>query len=28
LSAPMIEPAQGMLEIGYRLYEGPNGDCR
>jgi hypothetical protein len=28
LSAPMLAPAQGTLQLGYRLYDDPNGDCR
>ncbi len=28
VSAPMIKPANGSLELGYRLYDGPVGNCR
>ncbi|MGH6923855.1 MAG: ArnT family glycosyltransferase [Propylenella sp.] len=28
VSAPMLYPAAGEFRLGYRLYEGPNGDCR
>jgi 4-amino-4-deoxy-L-arabinose transferase-like glycosyltransferase len=28
LSAQMLEPAEGVLRLGYRLYDEPNGDCR
>jgi hypothetical protein len=27
-SAPMLFPAEGEFSLGYRLYDGPNGDCR
>jgi hypothetical protein len=26
--APMLSPAKGELRLAYRLYDGPNGDCR
>jgi hypothetical protein len=28
VSAPMLYPAEGTFSLGYRLYDGPNGDCR
>ena len=28
VSAPMLAPAEGILRLGYRLYDAPNGDCR
>jgi 4-amino-4-deoxy-L-arabinose transferase-like glycosyltransferase len=28
VSAPMLPPAKGSLGLAYRLYEGPDGDCR
>lgn len=28
ISAPMHPPAQGEVNLRYRLYAGPNGDCR
>jgi hypothetical protein len=28
LSAPMLAPADGTWQLGYRLYDTPNGDCR
>jgi hypothetical protein len=28
VTAPMLAPLEGEFSIGYRLYTGPNGDCR
>jgi hypothetical protein len=28
VTAPMHYPARGAFSLRYRLYDGPNGDCR
>jgi hypothetical protein len=28
VSAPLLKPAEGVFQLGYRLYDEPNGDCR
>jgi hypothetical protein len=28
VSAPLLAPAEGEMSLVYRLYDGPNGDCR
>ena len=28
LSASMLAPVDGTWQLGYRLYDAPNGDCR